>query len=116
MFGVCKIDLDVVVRPCLPRTVLGERMARTGDDPPAGGRKALDRRMPDAARGTGENERLALAVGGLCHALRDIALTCSSCHPDFRAGMPRGHAGGTAGHARIRSIGALRGSPTSKAD
>ena len=44
-------------------------MPRAGDHPPAGGRKALHRRMADAARRAGKDQRFALAVGGLGHGL-----------------------------------------------
>ena len=65
--GSGKIDLDVVFRAGRPWAILGERLARTGDDPPALARKALDRGVADAAAGAGQHDRLAGV--GLCHAL-----------------------------------------------
>ena len=61
--GVRKIDLNVIIRPHLPRAVFRERMARARNHPPARRREPLDRRVPDAARCTGQDERLALGVG-----------------------------------------------------
>src|SRR5262245_34509529 len=52
----------MILRPHLPRAVLGERMARAGDDAPAGGGKALHRRMADAAARPGEEQRAARLV------------------------------------------------------
>jgi len=46
--AVAEIDLDVIFGAGIPGTPLVlERVARTGDDPPAGLRKKLDGRMPD---------------------------------------------------------------------
>ena len=58
----------MVLRPRIPGAIFREGMARTGDHPPAGGRKPLHRRMADAARGAGEDQGLAFAVRGLVMA------------------------------------------------
>src|SRR5262249_17640700 len=59
---VSEIDLDVILGTCLPRTFLGEGMARTGDDAPAGTGKTDHRRVPDAAAGAGEQQRAARLI------------------------------------------------------
>src|ERR1700674_1623718 len=57
-----EIDLDVVLGAGLPRALLGKRMARAGDHPPAGAGKALDRGVTDAAAGAGQEQRAARLV------------------------------------------------------
>ncbi len=59
---VGEIDLDVVLGSCVPRAILRERVARAGDYPPAGGREALDGRMPNAAARSGEEQRAARLI------------------------------------------------------
>ena len=46
--GIGEIDLEVILRPHLPRAILGKGVARAGDDPPSGGREALDGGVADA--------------------------------------------------------------------
>ena len=62
IFRIGKVDLDVVLRSRLPRTVFRKRMARAGDDAPAGGGKALHGGVADAAAGAGQKERAARLV------------------------------------------------------
>ncbi len=64
---VGEIDLDVILRPHLPGAVLGEGVARAGDHAPARRGEALDGSVADAARGTGEDQRLFLSVGDIGH-------------------------------------------------
>ena len=111
---VGEIDLDVILRPHLPRAVLREGVARAGDHAPAGGREALHRRMADAAARAGEQQRAArLVVVRSRHVSSSQALHASSriqprlgprLAPAARGGIRRGRAGGTAGRARTRSI------------
>ncbi len=61
--GIGEIDLDVILRAHLPRAILRKRMARAGDDAPAGGGEALHRGVADAAAGSGEQQRAARLVG-----------------------------------------------------
>jgi hypothetical protein len=56
---VGEVDLDVILRSHLPRAVLRKRMARAGDDAPAGGREADHGGMADAAAGAGQQQRAA---------------------------------------------------------
>ncbi|MCY1378075.1 hypothetical protein D9M69_656800 [compost metagenome] len=56
---VGEIDLDVIVGTGWPRAIVGKCLARAGDDAPAFARKALHRRMADAAAGSGQNDRLS---------------------------------------------------------
>ena len=67
VLGIGQVDLNVVLRARLPGAVLREGVARAGDDAPAGRGEALDRGMADAARGAGQDQRLALGVGGVGH-------------------------------------------------
>src|SRR5205823_5753845 len=60
--GIGKVDLDVVLGAGLPRALLGERMARAGDHPPAGAGEADDGRMPDAAARAGQQQGAARLV------------------------------------------------------
>ncbi len=46
-----KVDLDVILFPARPRAAWIKGLARTGQHPPAFGRKALDCGVPDATRG-----------------------------------------------------------------
>src|SRR6185503_14084574 len=62
ILGRRKIDLDVVLRPRRPRTILRKGMTRAGDDAPARAREALHRGMPDAAARARENERFLFVV------------------------------------------------------
>ena len=64
---VGQIDADVILRAGRPGAVLGKFLPGTGDHPPSFAGEALDRRMADAARGTGEDERLAAVSGGFRH-------------------------------------------------
>ncbi len=64
---VREIDLDVVLGPRFPRAVLGEAMPGAGDDAPAGGREALHRRVANAARGPGKDQRLPVFLRGAGH-------------------------------------------------
>ena len=66
---IAEIDLNVVFGPGLPRTVFRKRMARAGNDAPAGGRKTLHRRMADPAACAGQQQRAARAVVGNRHFL-----------------------------------------------
>ncbi len=61
--GIGEIDLDVILRPRFPRAIFRKRMARAGDDAPAGGGEALHRGVADAAAGSGEQQRAARLVG-----------------------------------------------------
>src|ERR1700678_4378933 len=61
---VGKVDLDVIFRACVPRTIFWKRMARTGDDAPAGRGKADHGRMADAAAGPGEKQRPPWSIVG----------------------------------------------------
>ena len=47
--GVREIDLDMIFRTRGPGTILRERMARAGDNAPAGAGKSLDSRVADSA-------------------------------------------------------------------
>jgi hypothetical protein len=62
-----KIDDDMVIGAGIPGAILGERLSRTGDDPPACGGESFHRCMADAARCAGEDQRLPFAVGGRVH-------------------------------------------------
>jgi hypothetical protein len=63
-----EIDLDVVIRPRLPRAILGKAVTRAGDHPPASRGEALHRGMPDAAGRAGQDQGLALFIGDLRHS------------------------------------------------
>jgi hypothetical protein len=54
VYGIAEIDLDVVLRAGIPRTIFRERMPRSGDDAPTRRRKADHRGMADAAARSGE--------------------------------------------------------------
>src|SRR5580698_3833509 len=51
-----QIDLNVILGSSLPGTILRERVARAGDDAPAGSRKALDGGVANAAACSGEEK------------------------------------------------------------
>ena len=55
VFGVGKINFDMILRPRIPRAVFRKGIARAGDDAPAGGGKAFHRGMPNATGGTRED-------------------------------------------------------------
>src|ERR1700722_10717916 len=61
---VGKVDLDVIFRAGVPRTIFRKRMARTGDDAPAGRGKADHSGMADAAAGPGKKQRPPWSVVG----------------------------------------------------
>ena len=61
--SVGQIDLEMILRPHLPRTVFRKTVPRAGDDPPPGRGEAFDRGMPDAAAGAGEQHDAA-GIGG----------------------------------------------------
>src|SRR5579859_8251934 len=61
--GIGEVDLDVILRPRVPRTFLGERMPRAGDDAPAGGGEADHGGVPDAAAGAGQKQGAPWRVG-----------------------------------------------------
>ena len=69
ILDVGEIDLQVILRTGAPGTVLGKRMARTGDDAPSRRREPFDRRMADPARGAGEQHgsRGRCGIGGRRH-------------------------------------------------
>src|SRR5882757_2993962 len=60
--GIGKVDLDVILRPHLPGAILGEWVARAGDDAPTGGRKSLHRGMTDAAARSRQQESASRLV------------------------------------------------------
>ena len=60
--GIGKVDLDVILRPHLPGAVLGEWVARAGDDAPTGRGKSLHRGMADAAARSRQQESAARLV------------------------------------------------------
>src|SRR5271155_1745049 len=64
---VGEVDLDVILRSGAPRTFLRKRMARAGDDAPAGAGKADHGGMADAAAGAGQKQRAPWRVGGSRH-------------------------------------------------
>jgi hypothetical protein len=58
---VAEINLNMVVQPGIPRAKLAIKgLARASDDPPASFRKQLHCRVPDTARGTGQDYGLLL--------------------------------------------------------
>src|SRR5689334_16056144 len=59
-----EIDLDVILGAGLPRTVFRKRMARAGDDAPAGGGEPLHRGVADAAARSGQQQGTARLVAG----------------------------------------------------
>ncbi len=74
-----EVDLQVVLRAHLPGAILGKRLPRAGDDPPAGGRESLHGRVADAparareqhdasafVEGEGHGPSLAVARGSRC--------------------------------------------------
>src|SRR5713226_5885054 len=61
---VGKVDLDVILRPGVPRAVFREGVPRTGDDAPAGAGKADHGRMADAAAGSGQKQRTPRRIVG----------------------------------------------------
>src|SRR5205814_776160 len=62
--GVGEVDLDVILRAGLPRTVFRERMPRRREDAPPGSREALDGRMSDAAARAGQKQCPPRLVAG----------------------------------------------------
>jgi hypothetical protein len=60
--GIREVDLDVILGPGFPRTILRERMARAGDHAPAGGGEALHGRVPDPAARTSQEQRPARLI------------------------------------------------------
>lgn len=56
VFRIGKIYLDMVFRTGWPRAAGGKGVPRASDDTPAFGGEFLNRRMPDAATGTCEND------------------------------------------------------------
>src|SRR5205085_5980387 len=73
---VSKVDLDVVLRPRVPRAVFRERMPRAGDDAPAGRRKADHGGVSDAAAGSGQKQRAPRRVGGRRHKRFSFSSSC----------------------------------------
>src|SRR5690606_10418196 len=64
-----KIDLDVVLGPHLPWTVLRKRLPRAGDHAPPCGGEPFDGRMPDPTRGAGRDQCLSLGIAGYGHGV-----------------------------------------------
>ena len=62
---VGEVDLDVVLWPRLPRTILGKAVTRAGDHPPASRGEALHRRVADAPGRAGQDQGLALFIRDL---------------------------------------------------
>ena len=60
LVGVGKIDLDVVFLAARPGTARIKGLPRTGQHPPALGRKPFDRGVPDAPACPGQQQRLYL--------------------------------------------------------
>jgi hypothetical protein len=69
VFRIGEIDLDVILRARLPRTILWKGMPRTGDDAPAGGGKTLHCGVANAATCSSEEERAARVVGCRRHVI-----------------------------------------------
>src|SRR4051794_30353816 len=65
--GGGEVDLDVVLRARVPRTILREWMSRAGDDAPAGRGETDHGGMADAAARSGQEQRTARRVGRLRH-------------------------------------------------
>src|SRR3954464_4274072 len=65
--GGGEVDLDMVLRACVPRTILRERMPRAGDHAPAGRGETDHGGMADAAARPGQEQRTARRVGRLRH-------------------------------------------------
>src|ERR1043166_1905570 len=110
---VREIDLDVILRPGLPRAFLRKRMTRAGDDAPAGTGETDHRGVPDATAGPGEQQgaaRLICAGGHRGSRVTDKAASCSRCRPVRHAGTRRDHAAGTDDRASTRSPAAPRDS------
>src|SRR3984957_20961648 len=61
---VGKVALDMILRACAPRAFFREGMTRTGEDAPAGRRKADHGGMTDAAAGAGQEQRPPWSVVG----------------------------------------------------
>ena len=61
---VREVDLDMVLGPRAPWAFFRERVARTGEDAPAGRRKADHGGMTDAAARPGEKQRPPRSVVG----------------------------------------------------
>src|SRR4029077_5376616 len=57
-----EVHLDVILGARFPRTLFWKRVARAGDDPPAGAGKADHGGMPDAAAGSGEQQGAARLI------------------------------------------------------
>src|SRR5450631_2863742 len=138
VLGIGEVDLDVVLGTRLPRAILREWMARTGDDAPAGRGETLHRRVADAAARPGEEQRAARQIGGgVRHGdkirstfeqlyrrfpvarriwpagyrpVRDKGGSWSSRYRGRRGGIRSGHGAGRAGRARIPSHSAPPGS------
>ena len=64
VLGVREVDLDVILRAGLPRTVFRKRMPRLGEDAPPRSREALDGRMSDAAARAGQKQCPPRLVAG----------------------------------------------------
>src|SRR5262249_17612098 len=56
IFRISQIDLNVILRSCFPWTILRERMARTGNHPPACRREPLYGGMADASARSSKKE------------------------------------------------------------
>src|SRR4051794_4376478 len=66
--GGGEVDLDMVLRARVPRTILRERMPRAGDHAPAGRGETDHGGMADAAARPGQEQRTARRIaGGLRH-------------------------------------------------
>ena len=66
VLGRGEVNDDVILWARIPRAILGERLARTGDDAPSRRREALHGGVPDATGGAGQNQGLA----GVSHGSR----------------------------------------------
>src|SRR5580698_2628821 len=64
VFGIGEVDLDMILGAGFPWAIFRKRMARTGDDAPAGRGEALHRGVADAAARPGEEQRAARQIGG----------------------------------------------------
>src|SRR3954454_6063530 len=65
--GGGEVDLDVVLRARVPRTILRERMPRAGDHAPAGRGETDHGGMAYAAASPGQEQRAARRIGRLRH-------------------------------------------------
>src|SRR5690606_36112698 len=65
-----QIDLDMVLRPHLPRAILWEWLARASNHPPSGGGEPLYGGVANPARGAGKNQSFSLGITAGRHGLK----------------------------------------------